>query len=59
VNNSKGRCFAFEYPGNTHSLRISDSDWFSGDHDKPGFQIALRRDIALFQGENPTAINFP
>jgi pimeloyl-ACP methyl ester carboxylesterase len=56
VNLSGGECFDFEYVGNTHSLRVSENRWFSGEDTMPGFLLALRRDVALFTGKNPTDV---
>ncbi len=53
VSQSGGECFDFEYVGNTHSLRVSENLWFSGEDATPGFLLALRRDVALFAGEDP------
>jgi pimeloyl-ACP methyl ester carboxylesterase len=51
VNQAGGTCHDFEYVGNTHSLRVSENLWFSGESATPGFSTAIRRDIALFMGE--------
>jgi pimeloyl-ACP methyl ester carboxylesterase len=53
VNRAGGTCHDFEYAGNTHSLHISENRWFSGDKAVPGFDTAIRRDIALFSGDDP------
>lgn len=59
INQAGGDCHDFGYKGNTHSLRISEHAWFSGNHSEPGFSYALQRDIALFRGENPAGVSFP
>jgi len=59
INDSGGQCHDFEYTGNTHALRISTREWFSGPHAIAGFDTALTRDIALFRGENPANIAAP
>ncbi len=48
VNRAGGRCITHEYPGNTHMLRVSEHSWFSPNHTRAGFDLALQRDIALF-----------
>lgn len=48
VNDTGGTCFDFEYPGNTHALRVSDKEWFSPPTATVGFDRALARDIAVF-----------
>jgi pimeloyl-ACP methyl ester carboxylesterase len=63
VNRAGGTCHDFEYVGNTHSLRISENQWFSGTDSVPGFETAILRDIALFSGDDPartgTSANSP
>jgi len=56
VEKSGGECFDFEYIGNTHSLRVSENLWFSGEGATSGFLLALRRDVALFMGESPNYV---
>jgi hypothetical protein len=56
INDAGGQCHDFEYTGNTHALRISTREWFSGPGAVAGFNTALARDIALFWGENPAGI---
>lgn len=50
VNAAGGKCYGFEYAGNTHALRISEREWFSSADSIAGFDRALARDIALFSG---------
>ncbi len=59
INARGGTCFDFEYEGNTHSLQISEEEWFSDRHSHAGFDTALARDIALFRRQNPAEISFP
>ena len=59
INRVGGKCSDFQYPGNTHVLRVSPHSWFSGDANREGFGYMIRRDIARFRGENPTHIPFP
>lgn len=59
VNASGGRCQSFEYPENTHSLRVSKHRWFSSETTVAGFSYVIQRDIALFRGENPAKIPYP
>lgn len=59
VNAAGGTCHDFEYPENTHSLRVSDHRWFSSEQAVPGFSYAIQRDIALFRGEDPREIPYP
>jgi len=55
VNRAGGTCHDFEYVGNTHSLRLSENAWFSGADAVPGFETAIRRDIALFRDDDPVS----
>ncbi len=48
VNLAGGECTPHEYRGNTHSLQVSEHTWFSQGHVRAGFDLALQRDIALF-----------
>ena len=50
ANQAGGLCFDFTYPGNTHSLQISEHEWFSPPGSFSGFLLAIQRDIALFSG---------
>ncbi|MCH9696436.1 MAG: alpha/beta hydrolase [Gammaproteobacteria bacterium] len=59
VNANGGRCFHFEYPENTHSLRVSEHQWFSSDTAVAGFSYAIQRDIAFFRGEDPAETRYP
>jgi hypothetical protein len=56
VNSADGTCYDFEYPGNTHSLGVSEHRWFSSADAVAGFATAVRRDIALFNGKDPGEI---
>ena len=53
ANLAGGLCFDFTYPGNTHSLRVSEYEWFSPVGTEAGFPFAIQRDIALFSGVEP------
>ncbi len=55
VNAAGGACQDFEYAGNDHSLRKSTHEWFSPPGVRSGFELALRRDIALFLDGTPAA----
>lgn len=57
VSKAGGSCHDFEYVGNTHSLRVSENSWFSGEGAMPGFLLALRRDVASFTGEDPSQVD--
>jgi len=59
VNKIGGACHDFEYPQNTHALRLSSRSWFSDSDARPGFTYAIQRDIALFRGDDPAGIDFP
>jgi pimeloyl-ACP methyl ester carboxylesterase len=48
VNDAGGNCVAREYIGNTHALGVSTARWFSPLGSQPGFDAAVRDDIALF-----------
>jgi pimeloyl-ACP methyl ester carboxylesterase len=52
VNSAAGECFAYAYPGNTHSLRVSEHEWFSPNGSSEGFSVAIQRDIELFAGKD-------
>ncbi len=53
INDAGGSCRQFEYAENTHGLRVSQRDWFSGPDAVAGFETALARDIALFHNRSP------
>lgn len=59
INAAGGQCYNFEYPENTHSLRVSEHRWFSSARATAGFSYAIQRDIALFRGEDPREVSFP
>lgn len=59
INQAGGKCHDFEYPENTHSLRVSKYRWFSSESAVAGFSYAIQRDIELFRGENPADIPYP
>ena len=49
VINSGGSAINFEYPGNTHSLTISQHKWFSEDYDQAGLEQMITHDINWFK----------
>ncbi len=53
INSAGGTCHDFEYPGNTHAFGVSERAWFSPPSTRPGFEVALARDIAVFRSEKP------
>lgn len=53
VKNAGGQVYSFEYPGNTHSLKLSNHEWFSPPGTKAGFKKAIQRDLTLFSRQNP------
>lgn len=50
VNAALGDCESFIYPGNTHSLHLSDQPWFSPPGSQPGFDLMIERDLRRFSG---------
>ncbi len=56
VNRAGGKAFNFTYSGNTHSLLLSQHEWFSGPNTVEGFDIMIARDIALMRGRDPGAV---
>ncbi|MBN8431311.1 hypothetical protein JF535_10665 [Microbulbifer salipaludis] len=50
IANGGGEAHAFEYPGTTHSLKVSRHAWFSPAGTVPGVPCALARDTRLFTG---------
>lgn len=49
VNALGGNASAFQYPGNTHSLGVSNHAWFSPPGTTPGLPKMLKHDIDLFR----------
>jgi len=43
-----GKCTAYEYPGNTHTLRLSNHNWFSPAGSQEAYGVIIRRDLAEF-----------
>ena len=43
-----GQCQAFEYAGNTHSLGLSEHDWFSPPGAIAGYKTFIKRDLCSF-----------
>lgn len=48
INGSGGSARVYLYPGNTHSLKISQYGWFSPEDTEAGAPVATARDIQLF-----------
>ena len=48
-----GKCSAFIYPKNTHSLRASEYRWFSDSNTVEGYHEMIQRDQALFTAGKP------
>lgn len=46
---SGGYCTAYEYPGNTHVLRLSKSSWFSPAGSREAYGQIIERDLAFFR----------
>lgn len=46
---SGGHCTAYEYPGNTHVLRLSKSSWFSPTGSHEAYGLIVERDLAFFR----------
>lgn len=59
INDVGGNCVPFLYSGNSHLMRASNRQWFSPDGTMDSYSYIASRDIALFSGEDPTAIEFP
>ena len=53
INSSGGQSFDFTYPGNTHSLLVSQHKWFSKPGTKEGFQSMIKHDLNLSKGTRP------
>ena len=49
IKQAGGACRAYEYPGNTHRLRLSERAWFSQKQHREGFADAVSRDVVLFR----------
>jgi dienelactone hydrolase len=56
ANESGGQAWDFTYPGNTHSLLLSEHAWFSGADAVEGFDLMIARDIAQMGGRDPSAV---
>ncbi len=57
INAHGGQARVYIYPGNTHSLTLSDKRWFSPEGSVAGASLALNRDIKLFLGDGHKAPN--
>jgi len=47
VNTIGGHAMDYSYPGNTHSLLVSEHEWFSPEGTVEGFEMMVRRDLEL------------
>lgn len=57
INKHGGRCKDFIYHGNTHSLGVSEHEWFSPATSQAGFLIAIQRDIVLFSKDDSAELD--
>ena len=48
INAAAGQCVDYSYFGNTHSLKVSEHEWFSPSDSIAGFSLAIQRDIKIF-----------
>jgi hypothetical protein len=48
INNIGGSAADYEYIGNTHSMVVSSHEWFSPKGSTSGFNLMMKRNIALF-----------
>ena len=48
VNEAGGQCVDYTYPGNTHSFKLSDHDWFSPEGSVAGYDAIIAHDLARF-----------
>lgn len=48
IKHAGGRCKAFEYPGSTHTLRLSRYSWFSPPGSREAYTQIISRDLAAF-----------
>jgi dienelactone hydrolase len=46
---SGGKCTAYEYPGNSHSMRLGVGPWFSPDGSREAYGLIVERDLANFR----------
>lgn len=46
INAAGGACTTYEYPGNTHGLRLSSNAWFSPPGSREGYGLIFQRDSA-------------
>jgi hypothetical protein len=46
---SAGSCTAYEYPGNTHVLRLSTNPWFSPAGSREAYGQIIAHDIGMFR----------
>jgi dienelactone hydrolase len=57
INEAGGTAWDFTYPANTHSLLVSEHDWFSPPGTEAGFDLMIARDDLLMRGGNPSDIS--
>jgi len=48
ISQTGGQCKAYEYPGNTHVLRLSKRGWFSPPGSQEAYRLIIERDLAEF-----------
>ena len=59
INSSGGQSLDLTYPGNTHSLLISQHEWFSKPGTKEGFQSMVTHDLNLAKSNNLERVRDP
>ena len=59
IRNSGGQCATFEYPENTHGMRLGKHDWHTSKQAAEGYAPMVARDIEFFEGRDPKTIPFP
>ena len=53
INAAGGSSLDFNYPGNTHSLLVSQYEWFSKKGTGEGLQEMINRDLSMLNGSRP------
>jgi dienelactone hydrolase len=59
INAGGGHSLDFNYPGNTHSLLVSQHEWFSKKGTREGFEKMLSRDLSMLGGNWPQPADEP
>ncbi|MCH5376015.1 MAG: prolyl oligopeptidase family serine peptidase [Planctomycetes bacterium] len=59
ISSRAGHAHAFEYPGNTHGLTLSEFDWFSAGEVVAGLEYMIERDLALFSDPSHSGAQAP